>query len=214
MTPEVLAHMAYQISNAVIQPWPFPHIYVQEVFPWDFYQELLANLPPVEKYYQGAKNYNGRKFAEQVPDLVSGLSHPDFIKIAVRPFKPWVIQRSLNKVFTDLRLIRDQQNYAIGPHTDAAWKVLSLLFYLPPDGTLWEHGTSLYVPKDPSFRCQGGPHHPVENFTRVYTAPFIPNSMIAFFKTDYSFHGVEPITVQCQRDVLLWNLYDRQPPNG
>lgn len=208
---DVLAHMAYRISNAVIQPWPFPHIYVQDVFPWDFYQNLLANLPPT--YSTGVKDYKGRKFAESTPDMLSFMNDNEFTKIAVRPFKPWIIQRSLNKVFTDLRLIRDQQNYAIGPHTDAAWKVLSLLFYLPPDGTLWEHGTSLYVPKDPTFRCPGGPHHAVERFTRVHTASFLPNSMIAFFKTDYSFHGVEPITIPCQRDVLLWNLYDRSP-NG
>lgn len=213
MSPDVLAHMAYRICNAPIQTWPFPHIYVQDVFPWDFYHDLLASLPPVENYTTGEKNYNGRKFADTVPEILSNLSSPEFLKIATRPFQPWIAKRGLSKAFTDLRLIRDQQNYSIGPHTDARWKVLSLLFYLPPDGTLWEHGTSLYIPKDPTFRCEGGPHHLHEDFTRTYTAPYIPNSMIAFFKTDQSFHGVEPITIPCQRDLLLWNLYDRQP-NG
>lgn len=217
MNSAVLGHLAYKLLNAPIQQYPFPHIYVNGIFPWDFYWEMLDALPEDGDYTQGASNYNGRRFAD--PDKIDHfdiLRTPDWQHIAAFPFRNYINKRFPTEFnhYTDLRLIRDCQNYAIGPHTDAPWKVLSYLFYLPDTRALAPYGTSIYIPNDPHFRCPGGPHHKFENFTRIHTAPFVPNSLLAFFKTDYSFHGVEPIPVQCQRDVLLWNLYDSDARHG
>ena len=69
-------------------------------------------------------------------------------------------------------------------------------------------GTSIYVPNDPDFRCPGGPHHNRNQFTRLHTNPFAPNSLFAFFKTDNSFHGVEPVgDPDCRRWLLLYDIY-------
>lgn len=213
----VLGHLAYKIINAPVKTFPFPHIYVEEVFPDAYYWEMVNNLPPDGDYTTGASNYKGRRFADPAKvDYFDELRSPDWQHIAVFPFRHWINKRFPN-VFeprTDLRLVRDTKNYSIGPHTDAPWKVLSYLFYLPVNSILHPYGTSIYLPKDPNFRCIGGPHHKFEDFEQIYTAPFRPNSLFAFFKTDYSFHGVEPIPVQCQRDVLLWNLYDSDAQNG
>lgn len=215
---ELLGHLAYQIINAPMALFPFPHIYVQNVFPWPVYAEILESLPPEGDYSAGSANYNGRKFADPTRiDVFSALNTDYFEQIAVTAFQRFISQRFAGGKMTprtDLRLVRDRKNYAIGPHTDAPWKVLSFLFYLPSDWSIFEHGTSIYLPNDPSFRCRGGPHHKFDDFTRIHTAPFVPNSLFAFFKTDYSFHGVEPIPVECQRDVLLWNLYDMAAQNG
>jgi hypothetical protein len=73
-----------------------------------------------------------------------------------------------------------------------------------------ELGTSLFVPKDASFRCEGRAHHPFEKFKKVMTAPFLPNSLLGFFKTDNAFHGVERIERErTQRDSILYNIYVR-----
>jgi hypothetical protein len=196
----VLGHMAYQVCNAPVYTVPFPHIYVPNVFPPDFYNELRDHLPPDGDYSTGASNYNGRRFADPDSDLFSPFRDPFWTQIAMYPFQKHLSKRFPDgfNTYTDLRLVRDTRNYAIGPHTDAPWKVLS----------------SIYLPNDGDFRCPGGPHHKFENFTRIHTAPFLPNSLFAFFKTDFSFHGVEPIPVQCQRDVLLWNLYDSDARHG
>lgn len=206
--------MAYQIANAPVQIWPFPHIYVQDVFPDDFYADLVANLPEKSKYSQFGSNYKGRQFADpnevSIPSMLDFMKSDEFDHLCRIPFLPWIKKRFGSFEFDsrhDLRLIRDSLNYSIGPHTDAPWKVLSYLFYLPSNFELETLGTSIYQPNDPSFRCIGGPHHSFDKFHRIHTVPFWPNTMLAFFKTDYSFHGVEPITIECQRDVLLWNLY-------
>jgi hypothetical protein len=42
--------------------------------------------------------------------------------------------------------------------------------------------------------------------------PFAPNSLFAFFKTDNSFHGVEPVLdADTRRWLLLYDIYVRNP---
>lgn len=208
-----LAHTTYKLLNAEVRKWPFSHFYVNDVFPASFYEEVLAFLPPPDGYSSGKSDYHGRKFADPTQNqLFSFLLSEEFLKTVITLFLPEFKDAFPDAKFhpkMDLRLVLDSKNYSIGPHTDAKWKVVSLLFYLPHDDSLSALGTSVYAPKDPSFRCPGGPHHPFDQFERLWTAPFIPNSCFGFFKTDNSFHGVEPITIPCRRDVLLWNLYDK-----
>jgi len=205
----IFDQFCYNLCNAPIQTYPFPHFHAFNIFPSDFYEHLLSTLPADADYTASdASDYNGRRFAsvDGLPLRDAFLSR-DFMKRIVRMFGPHFPKVEGN-VIPELRLIRDGQHYFIGPHTDAPWKLISLLFYLPPSGSnLNDIGTSLYTPRDPTFRCLGGPHHPFELFYRVHTAPFRPNSCLGFLKTSHSFHGVEPISRHIQRDVLLWNLY-------
>lgn len=212
MSTDFLGHVAYKIANARVRMYPFPHIYVRNVFPPDFYNELLAELPSVNEYEGNEEGkYAHRKFHDTAMDILEPMRSERFTRAAIKPFNRFITERlgSSFPAATDLRLVLDSENYSIGPHTDAQHKVLSYLFYLPADDSLKAHGTSIYLPRDPAFRCPGGPHHAFEPFERIFTAPFLPNSLFAFFKTDQSFHGVEPITIPCRRDVLLWNLYTR-----
>ena len=45
------------------------------------------------------------------------------------------------------------------------------------------------------------------------TAPYRPNSLLAFERSDRSFHGVEPLAeedfVTCNRDLIQYVLYDK-----
>ena len=128
-------------------------------------------------------------------------------------FLPYISLRFQNqniqqlKFNSELLLIQDTMNYKIGPHTDSPSKVISFLFYLPKDNSQKELGTSIYMPKDFNFKCNGGPHHPRENFEKITTMPFLPNSLFCFPKTDNSFHGVEKIETDEKRWLLLYDLY-------
>lgn len=218
MNEPVFHHLRYVLLNEQVRRYPFPHFFAKNVFPEDFYSRIRDFLPPPDAYQSGKNNYNGRKFADPTTSgLFDFLLTPEFSKTIISVFLPDFQKRFPSGQFTpktDLRLVLDGKNYSIGPHTDAPWKVVSLLFYLPPDYTCQDLGTSIYVPRNPSFRCPGGPHHPFDGFKRVWTAPFIPNSCFGFFKTDQSFHGVEPIPSPVRRDVLLWNLYDLDCDKG
>jgi hypothetical protein len=109
--------------------------------------------------------------------------------------------------FPEALIVEDHSSYQIGPHTDAAHRLMSLLFYCPDSPNLEHLGTSIYVPKEHGFKCKGGPHYSFAKFDRVTTMPYRPNSLFAFMRTDESFHGVEPITDQdIVRDLLLYDI--------
>ncbi len=208
--------VTYKLRNADVKNWPFPHFFVENVFPPDIYDKIIAQLQTKQDYAEQA--FRNRTFAEtvDVPEVQFMLGK-EFTNNIVKIFSADFLQRFPNgsaKLQNELRLVRDCQGYKIGPHTDARWKMLSLLFYMPSrNSTYWEYeeyGTRLYLPKDRSFTCEGGPHYSFEPFDEVASFPFRPNSVLGFWKTNKSFHGVPPIPVQFQRDVLLFNVYEQE----
>jgi hypothetical protein len=210
-------HVLYALRNATVKRWPFPHFFVENVFPWDFYRSMRARLAKKTDFSEAEGRYSGRTFARntEFPEL-EFMKTSDFLKNVAKIFIKEVNVAFKDRkpaecgMFHDLRFVRDGIGYAIGPHTDAPWKLVSLLFYLPENWSNASHGTALYTPKDRTFRCNGGPHHDFCDFERIYTAPYHPNSCLGFFKTNNSFHGVERLDKPIERDVLLYNIYDEQ----
>lgn len=230
-------HAAYRVGNAPFNMFPYPHFYLQDVFPADFYRELQGKLPdpqamvPIEKA-RGLKGYDerfvldlGKKGTAVLPEdkrefwsaihdwmVVQGR----FGTLVFEKFKPFIQQRFAGRTdlqfYSEALLVQDITNYKLGPHTDAPRKVVTMLFYLPADDSQAHMGTSLYLPNDPAFRCPGGPHYDRDAFARLHTNPFLPNSMFAFFKTDNSFHGVEPVgDPDTRRWLLLFDIFVREP---
>ena len=145
-------------------------------------------------------------------DFAGWLMSKRFQKLLLQKFHPDIAHRfgadALLATEIDARLVRDFTDYAIGPHTDTPRKLVSLLFYLPPDESLSHLGTSIFAPQDPAFRCEGNRHHGFDGFKKVASMPFVPNALFAFFKTDNSFHGLDQINQGgVQRDLLLYNIY-------
>ena len=237
MSFDVEQYLRYRIANARILNYPFAHFYIEEIFPEFFYQELIATLPE-QRYYRRldetgavAKGTYPERFVCDLEDaqrselerdgeagvwaeLASIFLRPEFAQQVVLCFGKAYLQRFGRNAKIDLllecRLVRDFSNYAITPHTDKPEKLVSLLFYLPADESMKELGTSLFVPMDPEFRCEGVAHHPFSEFKKAYTAPYLPNSLLGFFKTNTAFHGVERIDrPRTQRDSILYNIYVR-----
>lgn len=214
----VIEHVIYSLRRAAIAPYPFPHFVARDLFPsvaLNSLYETVLNLPyeanPSGKYkgrafadprdLSGLAGFYTAKFASTVLSLFGNAYHERFAGNSGNP-----------SITMDLRLIRDSGGYSIGPHTDAPWKLVSLLFYLSGP---YNTGTSIYVPRIPGTVCPGGPHHPFEPFVEVYRAPFIPNTCLGFWKQPNSWHGVAPLPENCpQRDVLLYNLYAGAPANA
>lgn len=224
----------YQIANAPVREFPYPHILVHDIFPADFYRALRENLPEKSALTTLGKlgrvdgtDYAARLVMPLKPETVGALPAAQrvfwegvagwmlgggFARTMIAKFAPYLERRfgDLGKVrFSDEALIvRDSTAYSLSPHTDARHKVLSLLFYLPPDASNQHLGTSLYVPNNPKFQCEGGPHHEFERFRRVLTMPYVPNTLFAFMKTGNSFHGVEPIREPgIRRDLMLYDIH-------
>jgi hypothetical protein len=224
-------HLTYKIANAPINAFPYPHCYVPEIFPADFYAKMQRHLPdpmamiPIEQA-RGAKGYKERFVLELNEGRLSAL--PDARKNFWSGVAAWILSGRLQQLmlqkfgpfmdrgadafefYADTMLIQDITDYKIGPHCDAPGKVITMLFYLPADNSQAHLGTSIYTPKDPTFRCPTGRHHPPDGFNRMVTMPFLPNSLFTFVRSDISFHGVEPVgDPDCRRWLLLFTIYAR-----
>lgn len=194
---EVLA----KIAAAPIIQKPFPHIYLEDVFPADFYPYMMQMLP-LEGFRsleeaRGVVGYPQRSVAA-APECVNWLRSGRLRRLLDGKF-------GVESVSDETLLLRDAAGYVIGPHTDTPKKGVTALFYVPQNWTEAEHGTSLYVPKDPAFTCQVGKHYPREGFDLTWSAPGKPNSVFIFARTDSSFHGCEPYEGTGCRDILLYD---------
>ena len=221
--------LAYRVANAPLRPWPFAHIAVDGVlegFRWiqgcppdpqaftklgDTGRVPAGAYPQRSVFYLGKPEYMSRLAGERRAlwqGVADELLSDDVMRAFLGVFAPVLQQRFQGqrvRFRSEACLMRDAPGYALGPHTDSPRKVVSALFYL--NGGL-DDGTSLYVPKDRSFTCPGGPHHQREDFDRVTTIPFRPDTLFAFAKTDRSFHGVEPVPEGAPtRELLLYDVY-------
>jgi FkbM family methyltransferase len=230
---DVLAFMVARIEEATLETAPYPHYYIPCLFPADFYQQILRHrmlddyLKPIgDSGRTPTSLYHNRAMLKLTPDSFRAMPEADqaFWRSLTRILSSHELLSALAGRFGDHLglnprlaageevvvipenlLIRDRTRYMIGPHTDAPHRLLSVMIYLPQDDSLSDLGTSIYVPNDPTFTCEGGPHYAFKGFRRVKTACFLPNTALCFLKTNNSFHGVETITAEdVERDAICY----------
>ncbi len=238
----------YALGNARIRPFPFPHFYVDEVFPAPFYDRLVRSLPNLSAYTPIGED--GRISSDQVAaeelyrerhviTLEPGETRPfeatdpalwsafddwflgdSFKLFLLNRFDAMLRMRfkdSLGSLLfhSDAQLIRDLTNYSLGPHVDHPRKVVVVIFYLPTTADRPGLGTSVYVPHDPAAHDDSGRHYAHEQFARVATMPYLPNSAFGFFKTANSFHGVERVSGPGERrDLIQLSISHTRPERG
>jgi hypothetical protein len=239
MSSSAELHLCYRVGNAPLSLFPYPHMYVQDVFPREFYQQVLENLPdpsamlPIAQV-RPVKGYKERFVMELGGAQLAGLPEAkrrfweafrgwlvggQFGALLFSRFGPFIEERyqgqPMPPFYDESLLVQDTTHYKLGPHTDAPRKVITLLFYLPKDESQRHLGTCIYVPKDPGFSCPGGPHYRHDQFELLQSMPFLPNSLFCFLKTHYSFHGVEPVAdPDCRRWLLLYDVYAAEVPRA
>lgn len=235
-----LAHVIRRLRASEVLPDPYPHYYLEDVFPNDYYQSMLRFLPASEVYENlyAVTDLKLDHFRHRDQrDLNEGWTDrlPDDIKSFWVDFNEWFMgpelagtvlstfagpmserfggEHSWPEVSVEAQFIRHRAGYFLGPHSDLYTKLVVLLLYLAPDDKLAHLGTSLYRPKDPGFSCPDSKHYSFDDFVRVKTAAYKPNSLLAFVRSDRSFHGVEPLLPEDvaagPRDLIQYVLHDK-----
>ena len=233
MTDPVAAHMFAALESTPLAAEPFPHLYVEQIFPGAVYRAMVDALPPSE-FYERQPTTAGRRLSAEInhewlsrlPEgmakfwmkLGGLLNSQDLLdRVAakfshllptMRSHREYHIAAAPDgrvRVRPRIQLSRARDSFAQKPHTDSPSKFIVGIFYLPRDQALRNFGTSIYTPRDPMFRDWIARRHPVALFNRIETFPCIPNTMFMFMKSDHSFHGVEPQTPsQADRNVMFW----------
>ena len=233
----VMNHVLRRVEQTTVTEKPFPYLVVDDIFPADYYAEMIANFPTLDSLRPIAETgrvredmykerlvvlFTDEEFARMTlaqqlfwRDFASWMYTDQFLNYFVYKFHNYLEPRIHRIVSTegslqvkgDALLVNDCTNYAIGPHTDSPQRLVTFLFYLPRDASMRELGTSVYEPRDPSFTCWGGPHYDYAQFNEVSTVEFLPNRLLAFPKTERSFHGVAPIKkANVNRPLLINNI--------
>ena len=227
-------HFASRLQSAKVELDPFPHYVLEQVFPDDYYRELLRNLPASEVYenlYEVTDlkldHFRHRDQRDMDPGWTDRLQLPPEQKRFWISFNQWFLSEELARMVmksfgreswpelsVESQFIRHRTGYFLGPHSDLYTKLVVLLLYLAPDDTAEHLGTSLYRPRQAGFSCPASKHYPFTDFIRVKTAPYRPNSLLAFVRSDISFHGLEPLSERdiettMGRDVIQYVVHDK-----
>lgn len=233
-----LSHFVDRLREAEVLLDPYPHFCLDNIFPDEYYRELLQNLPASESYenlYEVTTLKLDHFRHRDQRDMTDGWTNalPAAQKSFWDDFDSWFLgeemARAVLQTFPDQmrerfgehwpstsvesQLIRHRPGYFLGPHSDLHTKLVVLLIYLAPDESTAHLGTSLYRPKDPNFTCPNSTHYDFPDFIKVKTAAYKPNSLLAFFRSDVSFHGLDPLSEgdveNSGRDLIQYVLYDK-----
>ena len=235
-----LNHLIGRLRGTKVDTDPFAHFYLEDVFPEQYYEEMLRHLPGSDVYENlydvtdlKLDHFRHRYQRDLTDRWTSAL--PRELQSFWNEFNEWFLSPQLAQavlesfaeplqarigersswpaVSVEAQFIRHRAGYFLGPHSDLYTKLVVLLVYLAPDASASRLGTSLYRPKAAGFSCPDSKHYPFEDFIRVKTAPYKPNSLLAFVRSDISFHGLEPLTAQDVesegRDLIQYVIHDK-----
>jgi hypothetical protein len=235
-----LNHLIGRLRGTKVNTDPFPHYYLEGVLPEDYYRQLINHLPGSDVYenlYEVTDLKLDHFRHRYQRDLNDGWTNalPPHLQTFWNSFNEWFLSPELAQavlhsfaeslrprigeeeawpeVSVEAQFIRHRAGYFLGPHSDLYTKLVVVLLYLAPDARAERLGTSLYRPKQASFSCPDSKHYPFEDFVRVKTAPYKPNSLLAFVRSDISFHGLEPLSERDVategRDLIQYVVHDK-----
>ncbi len=227
MPDEITKYIASKIKDTPLVEQPFDHTVFQDIFPSDYYAEIVGNLPENKGY----RNY--RHSDAMLPDGTSarlkldltadGLWHlPKVTRSFLRDFgkrvtSPEVVDAFRKKFQTVLEaktgkpldqirihpypiLFRDISGYKISVHPDSHRKAISVQFYLPSDDEQCHLGTLFHETKE-------------RGHDLVKKMEFLPNTGYAFGVTPTSYHSLHPMNEKDKprNSLMIIFYYDRGP---
>ncbi len=228
----VKEHVNQRIASMQIEKAPYPHFTVSNLFPDAYYRLMMAMKPDNQELIcldetGRAKGYPER-FVMHLDNHLDNLQNEhkrqfwarhrkwfcsqDLMVTMVRRFYDNLMERGLKSlnIETEAMFMRDLSGYSIGPHTDSPKRLITMMAYLPDDADHPHLGTSVYAPKDAALLSAGSTHHSFGHFDQVGIAHYLPNSAFGFLRSDNSFHGVEPMQEEYQRDTMVYIVRHKQ----
>lgn len=219
-------HAIYQLRNHPVLSYPYPHAFVREIFPADYYRDLIAHLPDDSAYVSA----DSGRYPERGRLMLAGQGGDDLARLTgstrefwtrfrdrfltaelwgslIDVFAPELSSRLRRDCWLHAFLSRDRGGYAISPHTDTSKKLISVLFYLPTSEAVASCGTSIVVSDRAEHNTFDVPHSGSwEGFTIARTVPFAANSIFAFLVNDKSLHAVKPTPPGTARDTIQFSV--------
>ena len=228
----VIQHLIKAVRATEAVDEPYCHYYAENVFPEHIYTDMLHRLPDAEHYRPLNLKEWARPNGESTRDRLflseeglEPLPEPDrafWLSIARALTSDTLKQVIFEKLKKDIALrfncpeeevvdieafpravlMRDTEGYRIKPHPDGTNRIVTMLYYLTPDNSQEDLGTSVYVRQPWTKRLFG------ESFREVRRFPFRRNSSCAFvvnrLPNKTSWHGRELVSADAGvRNLIL-----------
>lgn len=205
LSERILRHLADAIRRTEPGSEPFQHLVLRDAFPPECYAQMLANLPDTRQYgeiqHADARLPNGRSarrklelrtaWLRKLPAaqreiwtaVANAFTAPE-VEAAYKERFAAALELRLHKPARDLKfhpaplLLRDLGGYKISVHCDSRRKAITTQYYLPADGSQCHLGTAFHTKKG-------------EEFVKLKTLEFAPNTGYAFPVMPDSWHSVE-----------------------
>jgi hypothetical protein len=241
ISARVLENLLRRIDSTPALNEPFSHIYLEDVFPHDLYEQLLSHLPDPQRYSSAAERHYSKgegtyvrsmfeltaaKMSSLSPaqqklwrGIASALTDPElkramFTKLAKDlAFRYGVPESQVGQLAGHSRptLYRETDGFEIPPHPDTRKKVVTMHLYLPADRSQLDLGTALYRRKLLAWPFGGWQNR----FVKVKQFSFQPNSGYAFVVnntlTVKSWHGRERLPAGAGVRNTLLNTFYETP---
>lgn len=208
MSAPPVEHVVNKILEEPYHDRPWLFVRVENIFPLDYYNEILSQLPtdaeteplgastPLRRLYWLVKKGQLQKVSE-FWTLFMVMMMPALREVLEYKFE--VRSKSVGA-----ELLHDFPGYYIGPHTDTSDKLITGLLYLPRDDSAKDHATVLYHCAEPDPRGKGHKFDDVK-YRPEYLSHYSPNSALFFPRSDFSYHGVRP--TRRERWTLAFDLF-------
>ncbi len=240
----VLEHLLRCIEGTPALDEPFSHIYLEDVFPADIYEQMLKLLPDpkaynsaAERHYDQGKGTFTRWNYPLTPGNLAVLPAAQrelWTGVAAALTAPEVKRAMFTKLRRDLAyrygiadseagdlagysrptLFRETAGFEIPPHPDTRNKVVTMHLYFPADHSQLDLGTALYRRKLLGWPF-GGWRNRFEKLKQFY---FKPNSGYAFAVNNTlahkSWHGREKLPPNAGVRHTLLNTFYEKPREG
>jgi hypothetical protein len=206
---DINQYVSKKVEGSVLATDPFPYLYINDIFPKPLYDHI-ESIFPTEEYLttNNQKSYQTLDFTLKerktlgIFNRLSGYSDLENYPYATecinlrRWFRDFLIPTIAKKLQVELptcdddtRFVLDLPGYLKRPHTDIPQKIFSILIYMSHS----KCGTTILRPKQNGFSDSEGYDHKYAQFEEVFNPAFVPNALLAFPRTNTSFHCVNKL---------------------
>jgi tetratricopeptide (TPR) repeat protein len=202
----ILKRLSDRLAASQQNHTPFRYRFARGLLDESTYEAMSNSLPDPNTVDWGRNprypdrgpiKFDGSWGNDDWKSLVDALTSQEFVDLATKLLEAEDLRAALEKadciLSPTVKVTVDRENYYLGPHRDHVSRFASLLIYMPKDNSTCELGTSLYRPIVPMHPRDHGKHHSFEQFEKLETFPFLPNSGVLFLNFGDAYHGVQPV---------------------
>ena len=193
---DIKASLEKSVRMAERHDTPYPHWFIENVFPKPVY-EALKDMPFPVADLGGVSGTREAHNADRIYFSGKNLDDFDSCRAAADAFQDQdtvqlfseVFGGGLGDSFVRVEYAQDVDGFWLKPHTDLGVKMFTMLIYMSDDPAHADLGTDIYADPD----------------THVGRSPFRPNSAMIFIPSDKSWHGFEKRPIHGVRRSIILN---------